>query len=138
MIDGGSSICRFDDQHATAKAIVRRLAGKPNITLALQDELAQGQKLKRTRAFSFIVKTRQHDEAVLKVAEMSGEKRTADAESVAVRKDSEGKLHDDIVERVRIAIQEQEEAERKQRRKITIKGLLGWLIGILHISSTFS
>lgn len=101
MIKGGSSICRFDDQHATAKAIVRRLAGKPNITLALQDELVQGRKLKGTRAFSFIVKIRQRDEAALRVGEMSGESDPANAEGVAIRKESEGKLHDDIVERVR-------------------------------------
>lgn len=134
MIEGGSSICRFDDQHATAKAIIRRLAGKPNITLALQDELAQGRKLKTTRAFSFIVKIRQRDEATLRVAQMSGEEQPINPESVAIRKESEGRLHDDIVERVRLAIQEQEEAERKQRRKISVKGLFRWLIGITHIA----
>ena len=134
MIEGGSSMCRFDDQHTTAQAIVRRLAGKPNITLALQDELAKSGRLKGTRAFSFIVKARQNDEAVLRVAEMSGEPRPDDAEGINIRKESEGILHDDIVERVRQAIRDQEEEERKQRRKVSIKSLFRWLIGITHIA----
>lgn len=135
MVRGGSFVEPFDDTHASAKAIVRRFAGKPNITLALQDELAKLPSLKSTNAFRFIVDRRQRDEAVLRVAAMSGEYADADrSRSVAIRKDSEGKLHDDIVERVRLAIQEQEEAERKQRKKTTVKGLLRWLLGIAHIA----
>ena len=65
---------------------------------------------------------------------MSGEDQPINSESIAIRKESEGRLHDDIVERVRLAIQEQEEAERKQRRKINVKGLFRWLIGITHIA----
>lgn len=136
MLEGGSDMCRFDDQHATAKAIIRRLAGKPNITLALQSELAEGKSLKKTRAFSFIVKLRQRDEAVLKVAEASGvdSSQNVNAEGLAIRKNSEAHLNEDIVERVRLAIQEEEEAAKKQRRKLTVKGIFRWLIGLTHIA----
>ena len=103
-------------------------------TLALQDELANFPGLKSTSAFRFIVDRRQRDEAVLRVASMSGENDPDRNKSVAIRKESEGGLHDDIVERVRLAIQEQEEAERKQRKKPTVKGLLRWLFGIAHIA----
>lgn len=134
MIKGGSLTFQFDDTHAMAKTIVRRFAEKPNITLALQDELAKLPSLKNTSAFHFIVDRRQRDEAVLQVAAMSGENDPDRNRSVAIRKESEGRLHDDIVERVRLAIQEQEEAERKQRKKTTVKGLLRWLLGIAHIA----
>lgn len=134
MIEGGSDMCRFDDHHATAKAIIRRLASKPDITLALQSELAEGKSLKRTRAFSFIVKLRQRDEAVLRVAEENGVDAHVNAEGVAIRKDSETRLNDDIVERVRLAIEEEEEAAKKQRRKLSVKGIFRWLVGLTHIA----
>lgn len=63
---------------------------------------------------------------------MSGDCDPDRAESVAIRKDSKGRLHDDIVECVRLAIQEEEEAERKRCKKRTVKGLFRWLIGIAH------
>jgi len=62
MIKGGSKMFRFDDEEGTARAIVRSLAGKPDITLALQDELAKGKPLSATTAGSFIVNERQSDE----------------------------------------------------------------------------
>jgi len=65
MIKGGSKMFRFDDEHGTAKAIVRSLAGKPDITLALQDEMAGGKPLSGTTAGSFIVDARHSDEREL-------------------------------------------------------------------------
>lgn len=130
MIEGGSSMCRFDDQHSTAKAIVRRLAGKENITLALQDEIAKGTKLKSTSAFSFIVRSRQKDEENLKAHH-----EDVNEDGIAIRKEAEGLLSDDIVERVRTAI-EKEEAETRKKGKVraTVQGLFRWIIGITNIA----
>jgi len=65
MIKGGSKMFRFDDEQGTARAIVRSLAGKPDITLKLQDEMAAGKLLNGTTAGSYIVDSRRDDETSL-------------------------------------------------------------------------
>ena len=129
MVSGGSTMSRFDDRHNTAKAIIRRLAAKDDITLTLQEELASGDGLKRTSAFSFIVDARSKDEQ--KVA-----KKDEDAvpESVEIRKDAEAKLNDDIVTKVQNAIEEEEAKARKRQKLLNVTQVFRWLLGLTHIA----
>jgi hypothetical protein len=130
MIAHGATMARFDDQHSTAKAIIRRLAGKEDITLELQQELAKG-GLKSTSAFSFIVNRRKKDEELLKSIE---ERETVDPESVHIRKEDEGFLKDDVVARVVSAIEKEEAAAQKEKRKVTVQGLIRWILSLTNIA----
>lgn len=129
MISRGSTMCRFDDRHSSAKAIVRRLAAKNDITLTLQDELATGNGLKKTSAFSFIVNARSKDEE--KLAKKSDE---VEPESVQIRKEAETKLNDDIVGKIQNAIEEEEATARKRQKKLTVRQVFGWILGLTHLS----
>jgi hypothetical protein len=138
MIQGGSKMWRFDDEHATAKAIVRSLAGKPNITLALQDEMAKGKSLSKTTAGSFIVNARHKDEERLKAKEKEvvsnpGEIKELQ-ESIENRKAAEAKLQDDLVARIRKEIETIDEEARKRNKKPTVASILQWLIGISELT----
>lgn len=133
MIKGGSSMCRFDGRHSDAKAIVHRLGGKPNVILALQDEMAQGQLLKSTSAFKFIVDARKEDEQ--KLAQGSDAKEMeVNAEGVTIRREAEDQLIDDLVKRVQSRILKEEEAARKQNRKTTVLDLIRWIISLTGIA----
>lgn len=129
MVSGGSAMTRFDDRHSTAKAIVRRLAAKEDITLTLQTELATGQGLKKTSAFSFIVDARVEDEA--RVAKSSGE---VEPEGVRIRREDEGRLNDDIVAKVQSAIEEEEAQARKQKKKANVLQLFRWVLSLAHVA----
>ena len=139
MIRGGSTMCRFDDQHSTAKAIIRRLAGKPDITLALQDEMANGKSLKGTTAFSFIVNARQQDEERLKAAaESAGNDLNdigANPESIDIRKEGENTLDDEIVVKVRTAIAREDAEARRRNIKLRVQNVMRWLIGLTNVAS---
>lgn len=130
LVNNGSSLCRFDDQHSTAKAIIRRLAGKDDITLDLQAELANG-GLRSTSAFSFIVNRRRKDEELLKSME---ERESVDPESVHIRKDDEPLLKDDVVARVVSAIEKEEAAAKKAKRKVTVQSLFRWILSLTNIA----
>ncbi|KAF2160170.1 hypothetical protein M409DRAFT_29465 [Zasmidium cellare ATCC 36951] len=142
MIAGGSVMCRFDDQHKTAKAIIRRLASKPNITLELQQEMAKNKSLKGTSAFSFIVKARQEDEEKAKAAKAQNRPSLDDdatlcnvnLDSIDIRKDDERRLNDDIVQRVQAAIEEQNEEARKREKKASVKDIFRWIIGLSSLA----
>lgn len=129
MVSKGSGMCRFDNKHSSAKAIIRRLAAKDDITLTLQDELATGKGLKKTRAFSFIVHARSQDEQ--KVAEKDEDVKP---EGVQIRKEAEGRLNDDIVEKVQNAIAEEEATARKRQRKLTVQQVFRWILSLTHVA----
>lgn len=133
MIAGGSAMSRFDNTHATAKAIVRRLAAKDDITLTLQDELAAGKGLKRTAAFSFIVNARCEDEAEMQAeeTEAAGPGR---AEGVAIRKEAEAGLTDDIVAKVQRAIEEEDANARRKQKRLNVQQLFRWILGLTHVA----
>ena len=149
MISDGSTMCRFDDQHATAKAIIRRLASKPDITLALQEELEAGKALRGTGAFGFIVRERERAELNAEERErmmVEGRERMMEAErngpppyeSVKLRKEDEARLNDDIVVRVRQAIEKEDEEARKKGSKATVKTVLKWLLGVTSLAMGIS
>lgn len=123
---------RFDDKHATAKAIIRRLAAKENITLTLQDELSSGKGLKRTAAFNFIVNARLKDEA--QMAKHAEDEEVVPAESMVMRREAEEKLHDDIVAKVQRAIVEEEAAARKRNMRLKVQQLLKMILGLTHVA----
>lgn len=129
MVNGGSTMSRFDNRHNTAKAIIRRLSAKENITLTLQDELASGNGLKRTSAFSFIVSTRINDEEKVK-------KKDEDVvpEGVEIRKQAEAKLNDDIVAKVQSAIEEEEAKARKRQKRMNVFQMFRWILGITSVA----
>lgn len=124
-------MCRFDDQHSSAKAIIRRLAGKENITLELQDELANGKTLKSTSAFAFIVNRRRKDEDTLKSL---GRRGSVDPESINIRRDDEVLLKDDIVASVQSAIEKEEAAAKKEHKKLKVQGLIRWILSLTNIA----
>lgn len=129
MISGGSTMCRFDDKHGSAKAIIRRLAAKDNITLTLQDELAAGKGLKSTTAFSFIVDSRTKKEEAL-----AREKDETQVESLQLRRQGESQLNNNIVSDVQSAIEEEEATARQQKRKLSVRLVFTWILGLTHIA----
>ena len=139
MIRGGSNMCRFDDQHSTAKAIVRRLAAKPNITLALQTEMAGGKSLKGTTAFSFIVNARRQDEERLKAAEREGNDDLRDIDvnpdGIDIRKEGENSLDDDVVAKIRTAIAREDAEARRRNIRLKVQNVMRWLIGLTNVAS---
>lgn len=133
MIKGGSSMCRFDGSHSDAKAIVRKLAGKKDVILALQNEMAEGRMLKGTSAFNFIVDARLRDEQ--RLAQGADAKEIGvDAEGIAMRKEAEDQLTDDIVRRVQSRIEKEEAAARRQNKKTTVLELIRWIISLTGIA----
>ena len=144
MIRGGSKMWRFNDEEGTAKAIIRSLAGKPNITLALQDEMAAGQALSSTTAGSYIVNARHDDEGELqmKAKKLANDHGNADLleevrqlqESVDNRKAAEVKLQDDLVDRIRKEIQTMEEETRKRNKRPSVASIMRWLISISELT----
>ena len=145
MIKGGSKMWRFDDETSTARAIVRSLAGKPDITLALQDELASGKGLNATTAGSFIVNARQEDEKTLKTKakRLANDPGNADLleeigrlqTSIDSRKATEAKLQDDIVTKIRKEIRDVDEEARRRSKKPTVASIIRWLIGISELTA---
>ena len=114
MVKGGSKMVRFDDDIDTARAIVRSLAEKPDITLALQDEMASGVRLSATSAGSFVVNARQEDEDLLKRLQAKAKKLAKNPDnaelvqeieqlqtSIESRKADEERLEGDIVTKIR-------------------------------------
>lgn len=140
MIAGGSVMCRFDNQHKTAKAIVRRLATKPNITLELQQEMAKSKSLKSTSAFSFIVKARQDDEEKARIGQNDADFDDSatlcevNPDGIGIRRQDEGRLNDDIVQRVQAVIEQQNEEARKREKKASVKDLFRWIIGLSSLA----
>lgn len=124
MVAHGSTMCRFDDRHASAKAIVRRLAGKPDVTLTLQEELAAGRGLRRTAAFRFIASARARDEADGGV----------EVEGVRIRREAEGRLNDDIVAKVQDAIVEEEGRARKRQKRVQVLHVFRWILGLTNVA----
>lgn len=129
MVNGGSTMSRFDDKHSTAKAIIRRLAAKDDITLSLQEELATGDGLKRTRAFSFIVNARIQDEE-----KVTKKDEDVEPQSVAIRKDAEAKLNDDIVAKVQNAIEQEDAAARKGLKRLMVLQVFRRILGFTHVA----
>ena len=123
FVNNGSSMCRFNDQHDTAKTIIRRLAGKHDIILDLQAELDKG-GLRSTSAFSFIVGKRKKEE----------DDSTAEPESVRINKEDEPLLKDDVVARVVSAMQEEEAAAKKEKRKVTVLSLFRWILSLGNLA----
>lgn len=126
-------MCRFNGGHSDAKAIVRRLGGRPNVILALQDEMAQGQLLKSTSAFKFIVEARRQDEQKLESGSDAKEIEV-NAEGVTIRKEAEAQLSDDMVTRVQSMIVKEEAAARKRNKKATVLDLIKWIISVTNIA----
>lgn len=125
-------MCRFDDKHATAKAIVRRLASKRDVTLTLQEELGRGSGLKRTEAFYFIVNARRGDEA--KAAKKEDGDGEVDAEGLKIRREAEGRLNDDIVAKVQDAIVEEEGRARKRQKRAQVLHVFRWILGLTNVA----
>lgn len=146
MIRGGSKMWRFDDQTPTAKAIVRSLVGKKDITLALQAEMAAGKSLDRTTAGSYIVDARHQDERMLhsKTKALSADPANqglldeikALQDSINNREEAEAKLKDDILKDIRngIVIAEGEAKKRKMQRP-TVANIISWLIGLSSLTA---
>lgn len=132
MIRGGSTMCRFDGKHGSAKAIIRRLAAKENVVLALQGELASGAKLKETAAFSFMVDVRSKEEEVL-AAERAGD-RESQLESIRIRKEGEDQLNDDIVADTQSAIDSKVSLAEQQKHKMSVRSLLRWILGLTSLA----
>lgn len=137
---------RFDDQTPTAKAIVRSLVGKKDITLALQAEMAAGKSLDRTTAGSYIVDARHQDERMLhsKTKALSADPANqglldeikALQDSINNREEAEAKLKDDILKDIRngIVIAEGEAKKRKMQRP-TVANIISWLIGLSSLTA---
>lgn len=143
MVKGGSKMWRFDDEPGTARAIVRSLAGKRDITLALQDEMAGGKPLSGTTAGSYIVNARLDDQKKL-AARMMDEADSASADlqesrrmqdSVENRKAAEEDLKQDLVKRIRTEIETMDKEARKKNMKPTVKNFIDWLIGISSLTA---
>lgn len=126
-------MCRFDGRHSDAKAIVRRLAGKENVVLALQNEMAQGRLLKSTSAFRFIVNARKRDEQSLGMG-ADAKEMGLNEDGVRIRKEAEDLLTEDLIRRVQSRIEKEEEARRKQNKKTTVLELIRWIISLTGIA----
>ena len=147
MVKGGSKMVRFDNDEDTAKAIVRTLAEKPDITLALQDEMAAGRLLNATSAGSFVVNARHEDEDILKSLQAKAKKLANDPEnaelvqeieqlqaSIESRKADEEKLAGDIVAKIRKEIRDVDREARQRGRKPTVGNIVSWLIGLSELT----
>lgn len=132
MIHGGSTMCRFDGKHGSAKAIIRRLAAKENVVLALQGELADGAKLKETSAFSFMVDVRSKDEEVLAV-ERAGD-RESRLESIQIRREGEDQLNNNIVADTQSALNSKVVSTAQQKQKMSVRSLLRWILGLTSLA----
>lgn len=145
MIAGGSKMWRFDDEESTAKAIVRSLSGKPDITLALQSEMLAGQALTKTMAGSYIVDARRQDESSLrsKVKELGNDPNNTDLveeikrlqDSIEGRKAVEPKLEDDMVTRIREEIQTISEEASQRSKRPSVANIFRWLISISSLTA---
>jgi hypothetical protein len=145
MIRGGSKMWQFDDQVGTAKAIVRALLAKKDVTLALQRELAGGELLKSTTAGTFVVEERQNDERRHSLMSHEAQSNPDDnrlveeadmlRKSIDQRKADEPKLSEDIMEKVRSQIEKAKEEIKKQGRRPTVSNVITWLIGMSSLAA---
>lgn len=126
-------MCRFDGGHSDAKAIVRRLAGRDNVVLALQNEMAQGRLLKSTSAFKFIVDARKQDERTLATG-ADAKEMGINEDGVRIRKEAEDLITEDLIKRVQSRIEKEEETRRKQNKKTTVLELIRWIISLTGIA----
>lgn len=146
MIRGGSKMWRFDDQTATARAIVRSLVGKPNVTLALQSELSAGNTLDRTTAGSYIVEARNHDQNMLdtKTKELSTDPANSALLdeirqlqlSISNRKDAEVQLEKDLLTEIRNGIRiAEKKAHEHDKKRPSVANIISWLIGLSSLTA---
>lgn len=147
MVKGGSKMVRFDNDADSARAIVRTLAEKPDITLALQHELAAGRDLGSTTAGSFVLNSRGTDEDILKSLQAKAKKfdRSSDDSklkeeieelkaSIDSRKADEDRLKGDIVTGIRQEIQNLDKEARRRGSKPTVSSMLRWLVGLSELT----
>jgi hypothetical protein len=147
MVKGGSKMVRFDNDEDTARAIVRTLAEKPDITLAMQHEMASGRLLNATSAGCFVVTARQADEDILKSLQAKAKKLSKVPEnaelvqeieqlqaSIESRKADEERLEGDIVAKIRKEIRDVDQEARQRGRKPTVGNIVQWLIGLSELT----
>ena len=143
MVKGGSKMVRFDNDEDSARAIVGPLAEKPDITLALQAEMASGRKLSATSAGAYVLNARREDEEILKSLQAKAKKLAKDPNnpelvkeieelqaSIEAQKADETKLDGDIVSTIRKEIRDLDQEARKRGRKPTVANIVSWLIGL--------
>jgi hypothetical protein len=137
MIRKGSKMWQFDDQVGTALAIVRALMAKKDVTLALQRELGEVDRLQDTTAGAFVVESRLEDEQrhrMLVQEALTDPAKEEEADKLRANIDQrvvdESKLEGDILRTVRKEIHDLKEEMKQQGTHANVVTLITWLIGM--------